>query len=113
MPLPLLASLRQFTLWWGSLRILHMVRVAVALFMLVVASSVAQAEKRVALIIGNSAYQHSPELSNPRNDAQDFAAALRTLGIEVIEGLDLDKQAMDREVRKFSAALSGADVGIF
>jgi len=92
---------------------LQMVRVAIALFLLAVVSSVAQAEKRVALVIGNSAYQHSPELSNPRNDAEDFAAALRTLGIEVIKGLDLDKQAMDREVRKFSAALSGADVGIF
>lgn len=90
-----------------------MVRVAVALVMLIFASAIAHAEKRVALVIGNSAYKHSPELTNPRNDAEDFAAALTALGIEVIKGLDLDKSAMDREMRKFSAALSGADVGIF
>jgi uncharacterized caspase-like protein len=73
----------------------------------------AAAEKRVALVIGNSAYQHAPELENPRNDAADMAAALMALGIEVIEGLDLDKQAMDHKIRDFSKILSGADAGIF
>ena len=42
-----------------------------------------------------------------------MAAALKALGIEVIEGVDLDKQAMDRKVLEFSTALSGADAGIF
>jgi len=32
-----------------------------------------RAEKRIALVIGNSAYQHTPELKNPRNDAADVA----------------------------------------
>jgi formylglycine-generating enzyme required for sulfatase activity len=73
----------------------------------------AVAEKRVALVIGNSGYKHASELANPRNDAEDMAAALRVLGIEVIKGLDLDKPTMDREIRKFSTALTGADVGIF
>ena len=67
----------------------------------------AAAEKRVALVIGNSAYKHAPELENPRNDATDMAAALKALGIEVIEGVDLDKQSMDRKVIEFSTALSG------
>jgi formylglycine-generating enzyme required for sulfatase activity len=67
----------------------------------------------VALVVGNSGYKHAGELANPRNDADDFAAALKVLGIEVIKGLDLDKAAMDREIRKFSTALSKADVGIF
>jgi hypothetical protein len=44
----------------------------------------AHAEKRVALVIGNSAYKHSPELTNPRNDAEDFAAAVKALGIGVV-----------------------------
>lgn len=88
-------------------------RVAIALVMLMLLPVAGQAEKRVALVIGNSAYKHAGELVNPRNDAEDFAAALKTLGIEVIKGLDLDKPAMDREIKKFSVALSGADVGIF
>lgn len=33
----------------------------------------AQAEKRVALVIGNSAYQHAARLANPSNDATAVA----------------------------------------
>ena len=73
----------------------------------------ASAERRVALVIGNAAYRHAAELGNPRNDAADIAAALRSLGIEVVEGIDLDKPAMDRKIREFAQALSGADVAIF
>ena len=40
----------------------------------------AQAQKRVALVIGNSAYQHAPKLTNPRNDATDMAGALEKHG---------------------------------
>ena len=69
--------------------------------------------KRVALVIGNSAYQRTAELQNPRNDAADMAAALKSLGFEVVEGFDLDKPGMDRKVRDFSVALSGADTGVF
>jgi uncharacterized caspase-like protein len=88
-----------------------------ATFILAVAVSLAlatnaSAEKRIALVIGNSAYQHTPELKNPRNDAADVAAALRALKFEVIEGLDLDKRAMEVTIRKFSASLKKADVGV-
>jgi hypothetical protein len=54
-----------------------MVRATVVLFLLALLSSAAQAEKRVALVIGNSAYKHAGELANPRNDATDMAAALK------------------------------------
>ena len=40
----------------------------------------ALAEKRVALVVGNSAYQHAGRLANPRNDATDVGAALKKLG---------------------------------
>jgi hypothetical protein len=73
----------------------------------------ANAQKRVALVIGNSAYAHTPMLANPRNDAGDVAAALKGFGFEIVEGYDLDKPAFDRTVRAFAAALQGADVGVF
>ena len=53
-------------------------------------------QKRVALVIGNSAYRHTPRLENPRNDATDVGAALTRLGFHVIEGFDLDKAAFDK-----------------
>ena len=73
----------------------------------------ARAEKRLALVIGNSAYQHTAELKNPRNDAADIAAALKGLKFEVVEGLDLDKRTMEITVRKFAQALKNADVALF
>ena len=70
-------------------------------------------ERRVALVIGNAAYQHAPHLANPRNDASDVAASLEGFGFTVIKGFDLDKAAMDRMIREFAAALHQGDTGLF
>jgi uncharacterized caspase-like protein len=73
----------------------------------------ALADKRVALVIGNSAYQHTSKLANPRNDAADMSAALKKHGFHVVEGFDLDKVAFDRKVRDFAGQLQNAAVGVF
>jgi hypothetical protein len=72
-----------------------------------------QPKKRVALIIGNSAYQHTSKLANPSNDAADMARVLKFLGFTVIDGFDLDKAMFDRKIREFASALGGADAGVF
>ncbi len=69
--------------------------------------------KRVALVIGNSSYQHTTALANPANDAQDMAAALEALGFQVIKGENLDKPGLDRTVSAFAAALKGAKLALF
>ena len=73
----------------------------------------AAAQKRVALVVGNSAYVHAGALANPANDANEVAAALKDAGFGMILGLDLDKRAFDAKVREFSRVLAAADVGIF
>ena len=88
----------------------HVIVLSVWVF---VSAPIALAEKRVALVIGNSAYKHAAELENPKNDAADMAATLKSLGLTVIEGINLDKASLDRTIRDFSVALSGADVGVF
>ena len=90
-----------------------MLRVSLVLVALLLSSSFAQAEKRIALVIGNSAYSYAGELANPRNDASDMAAALTSLGFEVIAGLDLDKAAIERKLREYARKLEGADVALF
>ena len=90
-----------------------MIRVAIFLVVLALLPSVAHAQKRVALVIGNSAYQHTPKLTNPKNDATDMIAALKKHGFQVLEGFDLDKAAFERKVRDFATALSSAQVGVF
>jgi uncharacterized caspase-like protein len=74
---------------------------------------VALAQKRVALVVGNSAYKHTGELPNPKNDATDVAAALNKHGFKVLEGYDLDKAAFDRKIRDFANELTGAETGVF
>jgi uncharacterized caspase-like protein len=73
----------------------------------------AAAQKRVALVVGNSAYRYARKLDNPTNDAMDIGAALKRLGFQVIEGFDLDKAGLDARIREFTKQLRGADVGVF
>ena len=76
----------------------------------------AQAEKRVALVIGNSAYQSVTRLDNPNNDARLIADTLKSLGFALVGNgaqVDLDKPALDRAVQAFGTQLAGADVALF
>jgi uncharacterized caspase-like protein len=50
---------------------------------LLLAAVPASAGTRVALVIGNSAYQNAPFLPNPANDAADLSASLGRLGFDV------------------------------
>ena len=73
----------------------------------------AAVERRVALVIGNSAYQFTPHLPNPTNDADGVAAALQRLGFEVSKGIDLDRAETELIIREFARKLPGADVALF
>jgi hypothetical protein len=75
----------------------------------------AHAEKRVALVIGNSAYQTVPKLPNPDNDAKLMSDTLLSLGFFVVGGgarLDLDKSGFNAALDEFSKQLVGADVAL-
>jgi uncharacterized caspase-like protein len=81
--------------------------------MMLANASAAQADRRVALVVGNSAYASAASLRNPRNDASDMAEMLKKLGFEVELGLDLDQQNFAVTIEKFARALDSADVGLF
>jgi hypothetical protein len=79
-------------------------------------SSAAHAEKRVALVIGNSAYQSVPKLPNPDADAKLMSDTLLSLGFFVVGGsaqVDLDKTRFDAALQDFKTQLVGADVALF
>jgi formylglycine-generating enzyme required for sulfatase activity len=69
-------------------------------------------ERRVALVIGNSAYAASP-LPNPLNDARDVAAALKELGFETLLGENLKQDEMRRMIGEFGKRIRGGGVGLF
>ena len=88
---------------------------AAVLAVLLLASSQALAEKRIALVIGNSAYTVG-RLANPSNDARLIAKTLRSLDFEVLEHTDLNQPAMKKAIVDFGDILdrAGEDaVGLF
>ena len=80
-----------------------------AMACLVLAAGAAQAERRVALIIGNGAYQNVPRLPNPPRDAALIETALRQAGFEVTLANDLDRNHLVDALRSFGNAADGAD----
>src|SRR5260370_16474663 len=71
------------------------------------------AEKRVALVLGNSAYQNAPQLANPVNDGAVVAATLKAAGFAVVDSRhDLPAAETRRALPDFSdhardAAIAG------
>ena len=74
-----------------------------------------QSGGRVALVIGNGAYEHVPGLMNPINDAQDVGATLENLGFAVTRVLDANKGTIRQAVDEFQAraARKGTEVALF
>jgi hypothetical protein len=98
-------------------RIGIMSRLMVAAFLMCAGlGTAAHAEKRVALVIGNSAYRTVPVLPNPTADARLMSDTLLSLGFFVVGGgarLDLDKAGFDSALQEFGHQLTGADVALF
>src|SRR5712691_5956721 len=69
-------------------------------------------DRRIALIICNSAYRQSP-LTNPVNDAQAMAATLGSLGFTVTKLENASKGQMSDAIRKFGEAIKRGGVGLF
>ena len=73
----------------------------------------AAAEKRVALVVGNSAYQNVGQLRNPANDAKAVADLLKASGFEVVTHRDnLGSLEFKRALREFTLAARDADIAV-
>jgi uncharacterized caspase-like protein len=91
---------------------------AVRLFVLLICfgylgSSPGFAQGRVALIIGNSAYQKVPRLTNPASDAAALAAMFKAAGFDSVElKLDLNASELRRALREFADRTRSADIAV-
>jgi hypothetical protein len=83
-------------IWPRAFRI-HRFFIAAVLLLL---AQPAFAEKRVALIIGNSAYQNVPQLTNPVNDGAVMTATFKEAGFDVV---DYRRDLSARETRRACA----------
>lgn len=73
----------------------------------------AYAAKKVALVIGNSAYQKAGALPNPKNDAAAVGALLKSAGfVVVVTRHDLDQKSFTRVLRDFTDHARNADIAV-
>src|SRR5207245_7816441 len=70
------------------------------------------AGRKVAMVIGNSAYKYMPSLRNPSNDAGDVGKALNELGFDTIVATDLDRIGMKDATGPFSRRDGNADIAL-
>lgn len=89
-----------------------MFRILAVVLSITVGSTMPAFAKRVALVIGNSAYTSAVALPNPVNDAAAMTAKLQGLGFEVVSGYDLDLMGMRKTVAQFARATKGADIAL-
>ncbi|TPJ68805.1 tetratricopeptide repeat protein [Mesorhizobium sp. B2-7-1] len=72
----------------------------------------ARADRRVALVIGNSEYREIPALKNPDKDADDVSKTFRLAGFEVFTAKDLTRLQFEERFRNYLAAADGADLAV-
>jgi hypothetical protein len=90
-----------------------MARAGLVLVVLLLLSSVARAERRVALVIGDGAYQKVSPLLNPINDAKALAAMLRAAGFdEVALYENLGIRELRQAIKDFSGLARDADTAV-
>src|SRR2546423_10777267 len=87
--------------------------VIVSLICMAFTASAANAERRVAFVVGNGTYKNVAPLPNPPIDAKAMASVLRNVGFEVVEGTNLTRDKMTEKLVDFGKKAQGADVAVF
>jgi uncharacterized caspase-like protein len=92
----------------------YFVRLAALIGCMLAGVLAADAERKVALVIGNSAYGHHPRLANVPSDAAAMAALFKAASFDAVEVREnLGVAELRRVLREFSRHLAaGADVAV-
>src|ERR1700688_736689 len=80
---------------------------------LAVLAQPAQAEKRVALVIGNNDYRNVPKLQKAVNDARTMGETLKQLGFSVMVAENQTRQAFSETLLAFDKAVGPGDTAFF
>ena len=94
-------------------RLTTAVSMTVTLLCVVLTPESALAERRVALVIGNSIYQSVPQLPNPSRDANSVAKMFREAGFDAVDTLiNVGNLEFKRAIRKFETTADQADIAV-
>jgi uncharacterized caspase-like protein len=98
---------------FGSFLMRALLSIALTAGLILLAGQPALADKRVALVIGNSSYRNVAKLSNPANDAAAVAAMFKSAGFDTVDSkLDLNANEMRKTLREFGNRARDADVAV-
>src|SRR6195256_2315188 len=84
-----------------------------SLLCMMLSASAANAERRVAFVVGNGAYKNVAQLPNPSMDAKSMAGVLRNVGVDVAEGPNLTRDQMTERLLECGKKAQGADIAVF
>ena len=74
------------------------------------AEATAKQGRRIALVIGNSAYKNVPKLLNPQNDSETIAVSLRNVGFDSVTIInDATREKLIESLRTFANDAENAD----
>jgi hypothetical protein len=105
-------ALRQRLTVRMTARLFSFVPLFIATLALVAGAAPGSAAERVALVIGNGAYQALPVLPNPANDATDVAAALGEMGYDVTVRTNATRAEMASVIARFAEKVRGAELAL-
>ena len=78
---------------------------SLAVIALLLSTTAAHSEQRLALVIGNDNYEYLPNLKKAVNDAKTMAEVFKELGFTVTTGTDVSRQSWSSIAMKFAASL--------
>ena len=87
--------------------------IALSMVAMLVTVNSAKADQRVAFVVGNGTYKNVPRLPNAPISATAMAGLLKSIGFEVVEGIDLTRDAMTGKLLEFGKKAEGADIAVF
>jgi hypothetical protein len=71
-----------------------------------------RAEKRIALVVGNNAYESVPKLENAVNDSTAVARSLRSIGFEVMLATDVSRRELVQQLAEFNGRAQNSDLAL-
>lgn len=89
-----------------------MIRLAATLLLIALLPTLVTAERRIALVIGNDAYDQVPRLDKAVADAMAIAATLASQGFETITSTDSSRRQMNRSISEFTGQLQAGDTAV-
>ena len=84
-----------------------------AIFVLLLILTPARAQNRLALVMGNNAYENVAKLKKATNDAKGIGETLTSLGFDVTVATDTSRREMNRTLQTFNNSIDEGDIVLF